>query len=226
MNIIVTASRTGSTVFAHSLNASRGLPYDIDVSKKETPDYHIIGEHLHPVSGVTAERLRANESSVAATKISVVPGFTGWLPATEQFRLLLESIGPGDRVILYRRNLDDWAESWAKRILVGTFHVHSEEEMLDYRERLDAARVSPDREKTLDRARRLVEMQEGVALQALAESGATVMTVYYAEFLDRPEQTIRQALVFFDLYREGMRCRLETTCRKLPPLTAGQTGEP
>lgn len=214
MNIILTSSRTGSTVFAHSLNAALGNPLDVDVALP-TPDTRAIGEHLHPATGWTLEQLRRVEDLVPATKISVVPTPSGWSPKFVQFQKLAWDLQPRDKVLFYRREWSDWVLSQAKYTLTKKFHVHTQEEWDEVERQVGAIPIDHF-EQAISRARRVVAAWEQESLRILENTPAQVEVVWYDKFIDDPASTLQRTLKFFGLYQEGLQCRLSTPLLKLP----------
>lgn len=206
MNYILTGSRTGSTVFLHSLNQvlTRGEHYDIDALKPEV-DSEIIGEHAHTITSWSVDEI-----------IKANPIITVVKAEQNKFLELASHMTSSDKVIWFRRkNFNKWTRSVATRALTQTHHIVDSSDVEEYKTKL-----RPLRKREIQNAIDWCNAIEKRQRKILSDAQVICPTLYFEDFLETPQKTIERVLKFFNVWEDDMMpyCEkgIQTTCLQLP----------
>lgn len=201
MNYILTSSRTGSTIYGHSLNAALDLPIDIvKTDKLPTP---VIGEHGHKSCSWEVKEIL--NSNLPATKIK---------PEFRSFREIQRKIDCRDRIIWFRRDQKSWIKSIAKVSLTQIHHCKTKEELNNFPCFEDF--TNEEQQIALERGERITNIWLKKQLRVIQKSGTMTMLFWYEDLLKRPQLTINRSLNFFKLPIVNKDLGIYTPCHKLP----------
>lgn len=203
-NVILTASRTGSTIFEHSLNyiLSYGKNHAID-AEAELPDKNLIGEHFHQNCNWPIETAKKYITEYPATILK---------PEAESFRAIIPYINANTHIIWLKRTWDDWAYSFAKFRKTKIHHITSKDSLPSYKSKLKPLTAS----EILAGAGIISEITKKQE-RIIANKGPRCMVIYYEDLVRDPNKVLRRSLGFFGLWKDNMELNgIQSPCIKLP----------